>query len=242
MPLRDHLKELRRRVTLIVIGLAIGTIAGWFFFTPAFEALQEPVLAVASERGSTITLNFSGLATALDMRIKVALFLGLLISSPWWLYQVWAFVSPGLKRHERRYTVGFLAAAIPLFGAGVALGWVVFPNAVRLLTEFVPDQSTSLLDAQLYLDFAMRVFLAFGIAFVFPVVMVLLTWGGAVRTRTWLKGWRWAVVVMFTFGAVMTPTPDVITMFALAIPMCALYFGAIGIGALRKRNQGEKAS
>jgi sec-independent protein translocase protein TatC len=242
MPLRDHLKELRRRLTFVLIGLALGAIAGWFFFTPAFEALQEPVLAVASERGSTITLNFSGLATALDMRIKVALFLGLLISSPWWLYQVWAFVSPGLRHRERRYTVCFLAAAVPLFGAGVTLGWLVFPNAVRLLTEFVPERSTSLLDAQLYLDFAMRVFLAFGIAFVFPVVMVLLTWGGAVRVQTWLRGWRWAVVIMFAFGAFMTPTPDVITMFALALPMCGLYFGAIGIGALRKRNQREQAS
>jgi sec-independent protein translocase protein TatC len=237
MPLRAHLAELRKRVILVAVGVAVGAVIGWFFFTPAFEALQQPVLDAAQQRDTTVTVNFAGLATALDMRIKVSLFLGLLISAPWWLYQMWAFVAPGLKSREKRYTVGFMAASLPLFGAGVTLGWLIFPQAVALLTEFTPANSANILDAQLYLSFAMRVFLAFGIAFVFPVVMVVLTWSGLVSTGAWLHGWRWAVVLIFAFAAMMTPTPDAITMVMMAIPMCALYFGAIGIGALHKRGQ-----
>ncbi len=130
-----------------------------------------------------------------------------------------------------------MAASIPLFGVGVALGWLVFPQAVSLLTDFTPEGSVNILDAQMYLTFAMRVFVAFGLAFVFPVLMVALTWSGVVQTKTWIRGWRWAIVIIFTFAAIMTPTPDAITMFFMAIPMIALYFGAIGIGALRKRGR-----
>ena len=118
----------------------------------------------------------------------------------------------------------------------------MFPRAVTLLADFRPDGSEQLLDAQLYLTFAMRLLVAFGLAFVFPVVMVALTWVGIVPWRMWLKGWRWAVLLIFIFTAAMTPTPDAITMTVMAIPMCALYFGAIGIGALRAKTRGRAKS
>jgi sec-independent protein translocase protein TatC len=237
MPLRDHLAEFRNRLIWAVIGLAVGTVIGWFLFEPAFEALQQPVLAAAEAQDAAVTINFAGLATALDMRVKVSVFLGLIISSPWWLYQLWAFLSPGLRGTEKRYTLGFMAAAVPLFATGIVAAWFVFPHAVAILTEFRPDGTAQLLDAQLYLAFVMRLFLAFGIAFTFPVVMVALTWSGIAKTRTWLKGWRWAVLIIFVFAAVMTPTPDAITMIVMALPMCGLYFGAIGIGALGSRSR-----
>lgn len=232
MPLRDHLTELRTRIILAAIGIAVGAVIGWFLFEPAFEALQQPVVAAAEAQEGAVSINFAGLATALDMRVKVSLFLGLIVSSPWWLYQLWAFLSPGLKGREKRFTVGFLAAAVPLFALGIVAGWFVFPHAVTILTDFRPDGTSQLLDAQMYLGFVMRLFIAFGLAFTFPVVMVALTWTGVVGTRTWLRGWRWAVLLIFIFAAVMTPTPDAITMIVMALPMCGLYFGAIGIGAL----------
>jgi len=159
----------------------------------------------------------------------------MIISSPWWLYQLWAYIAPGLTGKEKRYTVGFVASAVPLFLAGIAVAWAMFPRAVALLTGFRPNGSEQLLDAGLYLTFAMRLLVAFGLAFVFPVVMVALTWVGIVPWRVWLKGWRWAVLLIFIFTAAMTPTPDAITMTVMAIPMVALYFGAIGIGALRAK-------
>jgi sec-independent protein translocase protein TatC len=241
MPLRDHLAELRNRIILVAIGIAVFTVGGWFLYTPVFEALQAPILEVANSGDELVSINFEGLATALDMQIKVSVVIGVIASSPWWLYHLWAYISPGLKRQERRYTAGFLAAAIPLFLGGVALAWWVFPHAVEILTDFRPENTANLLNAQMFMTFAMRLVLAFGLAFVFPVLMVGLTWSGAVRTRTWLKGWRWAIMGIFVFTAVMTPTPDAITMIVMAIPMCALYFGAIGVGAIRERSQLRKS-
>ena len=235
MPIRDHLVELRRRIVYSVIGIVVAAIGGWLVFEPVFDVLLRPLTDIAARDDAIVSVNFAGLATALDMRFKVALFLGLIMSSPWWLYQVWAYVAPGLTGKERRYTVGFLAAAIPLFLTGIGVAWIVFPHAVTILTDFRPSGTQQLLDAELYLTFTMRLLVAFGLAFVFPVVMVALTWVGIVPWRTWLKTWRWAVIVIFTFAAAMTPTPDAITMIVMAIPMVALYFGAIGIGALKAR-------
>ena len=237
MPLREHLAELRKRILWSVLGMVAGAVGGWFLFTPTFETLQKPLLDAAAKDDALVAVNFSGIASALDLRLKVAIFLGLIISSPWWLYQFWAYVAPGLTGKERRYTVGFVASAVPLFLGGIAVAWLMFPRAVTLLTDFRPDGSEQLLDAQMYLMFAMRLLVAFGLAFVFPVVMVALIWVGIVPWRVWLKGWRWAVLLIFIFTAVMTPTPDAITMTVMAIPMCALYFGAIGIGALRAQRR-----
>ncbi len=235
MSLADHLREFRKRLILAAIGIAIGMVAGWFLYTPVFEALQRPVLEAAERDDALVTVNFAGVATALDMQIKMSLLIGVIVSAPWWLYQLWAFVAPGLKSTERRYTVGFLAAAIPLFFGGVLFGWWVFPRAITILTGFTPDGAANFLDAQTFMTFAMRLILAFGIAFVFPVVMVALTWTGIVQARTWLRGWRWAVFIIFLAAAILTPTPDAVTMLFMAVPMVALYFAAVGVGLLRER-------
>lgn len=235
MPLREHLTELRNRLFFSLIGVVVGAMIGWFLFSPVFEVLQRPLLDVAERQNALVSVNFAGLATALDIRFKVAFFLGLILSSPWWLYQLWAYIAPGLTGKEKRYTVGFVAASVPLFLGGIGIAWFIFPHAVEILTSFRPDGTQQLLDAEMYLNFAMRLLVAFGLAFVFPVVMVALTWVGIVPWRVWLKAWRWAVLLIFIFAAVMTPTPDAITMIAMAIPMCVLYFGAVGIGALRTK-------
>ncbi|WP_225754528.1 twin-arginine translocase subunit TatC [Actinotalea sp. Marseille-Q4924] len=233
MPLREHLLELRRRVVLATIGLLVGAVVGWFLYDPVIAVLQEPVLRL--EREGLVALNFAGVATSFDLKVKVSLFLGVLLSSPWWILQLWLFVTPGLTRRERRSAVAFLAGSVPLFLAGAWLAWRVLPNAVRLLTEFTPDEATNLIDAQLYLSFVMRVVLAFGIAFLLPVVMVGLNLAGLVRGSTWLHGWRWAVVLVMTFAAFATPTPDVVTMFVVALPMLALYLVAVGVCVLHDR-------
>ncbi|MFW2514283.1 twin-arginine translocase subunit TatC [Demequina sp. SO4-13] len=240
MPLSAHLKEFRNRLILAVLGAAAGAIAGWFFYEPVFEALQQPVLDVAVRDDAAVAVNFSGIATALDIRIKVSLFLGVVVSAPWWLYQLWAFVAPGLRAGEKRYTFGFLGAAIPLFFGGVALAWWVYPRAVEILIGFTPESATNWLEAQMFVSFATRLVLVFGIAFVLPVVMVALTWARVVRARTWLKGWRWAVLLIFVASAVLTPTPDIVTMMFMAVPMCLLYFGAVGVGLLRERSAAKK--
>lgn len=235
MPLRAHLIELRKRLFLAALGLALGGVLGWFLYDPVFAALQQPLIHAGLARHGQVALNFAGVATSFDVKIKVSLFLGVLASSPWWIYQLWAFITPGLTRRERFYAVTFLGSSVPLFLVGAYLAWWALPNAVALLTEFTPSNAVNYIDAQSYLSFVMRLILAFGLAFLLPVVMVAVNFAGLVQARTWARGWRWAVMLAFIFSAVMTPSPDAITMIVLALPICFLYFVALGICALRDR-------
>ncbi len=239
MPLREHVRELRTRALLAAAGVVAGAIGGWFVYPWVFDVLQGPLTDVARERGELIALNFAGVAAPLDLQVKLSLFVGVLVTSPWWIYQLWAFVTPGLTRRERRVTVGFLAAAVPLFAAGAGLAWWLLPKAVGLLVGLTPDGAVNVIDAQTYLGFVMRIVLAFGVAFLLPVVMVGLDAVGLVTAATWLAGWRWAVLLAFVFAAVATPTADVVSMVGLALPICALYFGAIGICTLLDRRRAD---
>lgn len=238
MPLREHLREARRRMLLAALGVALGAVLGWVVYDPVFGALQAPIEAV-NDQGRTAALNFAGVATSFDIRIRVALFVGVLVSSPWWLYQIWAFVAPGLTSRERRSALGFVAAGVPLFLAGAAVAWFFLPHAVLLLTEFTPSGSVNFINAVTYLEFVMQLVLAFGIAFLLPLVMVALTSLGLVRASTWARGWRWAVLLVFTFAAIATPTPDALSMILLALPICGLYFAALGICLLLDRRAGR---
>lgn len=242
MPWREHLREARRRFILVLIGLGVGTVAGWLLYPQIFAALQGPVTRVSDTGELEIALNFDGVATALDMQIKVSLFAAVILTSPWWVYQVWAFVMPGLTRKERWYTAGFVSAGVPLFLAGAALAWWFMPQAVGILTGFTPDNAVNLITAQMYLSFIMRMVLAFGLAFLLPVVMVGLNLAGIVRASTWIAGWRWAILLSFVFAAVATPTGDAISMFALGIPICALYFAAVGLCVLHDRRVDRRAA
>jgi sec-independent protein translocase protein TatC len=235
MPLREHLREFRNRIIFAAIGIIVGAVAGWFLYPYAFDFLAAPIKAAADESGQDVSINFSGLATALDMQVKMAFVIGVIISSPWWLYNLWAFIAPGLQSREKRYTIGFLGSAIPLFLAGVALSLWVYPHAAEILLGFTPPEGSNYLDAQQFMTFAMRLVLAFGLAFVFPVLMVALTAAGLVKAVTWLQGWRWAVFLIFLFCAIMTPTPDAITMIVMAIPMVVLFFAAVGVAQLFDR-------
>lgn len=243
MPLREHLRELRNRVLLAVLGVGVGAVGGWFVYPWVFDVLQQPLVDVAESRGDLVAVNFAGVATPLDLQLKVALFVGVLVSSPWWIYQLWAYVTPGLTRTERRYTIGFVAAAVPLFALGIAVAWWVVPTAVGILVGLTPADAVNVIDAQLYLGFLMRMVLAFGVAFLLPVLMVALTMARVVRARAWWRGWRWAVLGTAVFGAVATPSGDAVSMFAVAVPMWVLYFGAVGVCALvdRRRERGDAA-
>lgn len=237
MPLREHLREFRNRLTFAAIGIVAGAIVGWIVYPRVFSALQSPVLEAAAKQGKVANINFAGLATALDMQVKMSLVIGIIISSPWWLYQVWAFIAPGLRSREKRYSIGFLGAAVPLFLGGVALSLWVYPHAVAILIGFTPNGASNLLNAQDFMSFAMRLVLAFGLAFVFPVIMVALTAAGIVSSKTWLGAWRWAVFLIFLFSAIMTPTPDAVTMVIMALPMVVLFFGAVGVSKLFERSR-----
>jgi sec-independent protein translocase protein TatC len=240
MPLREHLVEFRQRLLKAGLAIAVGGVVGWFLAKPILNALLEPLREAAREHDVPISANFSALTSAFSQRIRIALYTGVVLASPVWLYQLWAFIVPGLTRREKRYAFGFVAVAFPLFLGGIALAWYVLPNAVKFLTGFVPQGGTGFVDADGYLTFVTRLMLAFGIAMVIPLLLVALNMAGLVRASTLLRGWRIAVFLTFLFAAMASPTPDATSMLALAFPMVGLYMAAVGVAWLVDRRRARR--
>lgn len=240
MSLGAHLVELRKRLFTSAIAIVLGAVVGWIL-TDLFiwNALQAPVEAVAEAQGGG-GIIFPTISSAFDLRLQVAFTVGIVISSPVWLYQIFAFLVPGLNTRERKFSFIFLASAIPLFLAGCAAGWFVLPNIVKLMTGFVPEGSESLLTAKEYYDFVLKLVLAIGIAFVVPVFIVLLNFAGVISAASIIKSWRVAILVITLFTAIATPSADVVSMFMLAIPMIGLYFAAYGIAYLHDKRVAKR--
>ncbi len=240
MSLGDHLRELWRRLIIAAIALIVGTGFGWWAAQYVFIGLEAPINQVAEETGHTAALNFDVIAGSLDLTLQIAFTIGIVVSSPVWLYQIWAFIVPGLKKRERAYTYGFLGAAIPLFIIGCGVGWIVFPRIVVELVSFAPADSIANLAASSYFDFILKLMILSGVAFVLPVFLVLLDFIGILSAKSLLKGWRIAVVAIVAFTAATTPATDILSMLALAVPMLVLYFLAVGISWVHDRRQARK--
>jgi sec-independent protein translocase protein TatC len=240
MSLGEHLVELRRRFGIIGLSIVFAAVGGWFLADPVWAALSEPVVEIARERDRDAEINYTSVTEAFDTKVAIALVLGIVMAAPVWLYQIWAFFVPALMRKERRYALGFLGAAVPLFFAGVTAGWLVLPNIVVLLTGFAPEQSSTLLTAKVYLDFALKLVVAVGVGFVLPVFLVLLNAIGVLTASAIIKGWRWAIVAIALFTALATPAADVVSMVLLAIPMVVLYFLAAGVSWINDRRRAKK--
>jgi sec-independent protein translocase protein TatC len=239
MSLGEHLVELRKRLFIAGIAILIGGIAGFMLAGYVWDALRVPILAIAESRNATI--NYSTITSGFDVRVQVAVTIGIVISSPVWLYQILAFLVPGLTGREKRYTFGFFFSAVPLFLAGCYAGWWVLPHIVELMANFVPNEDASIVEAKTYLDFVLKLMLAIGIAFVMPVFLVLLNFMGVLSARAILAGWRWAILIIATFCAIATPAADVMSMFLLAVPMVLLYFMAAGVAFLHDRVAARRA-
>lgn len=237
MTLGEHLVEFRKRLILSAAGIAAMTVVGWTFSDQVFAVLQQPFLTASEHYDGLMSITFNGVASAFNVKLELGIFLGIVLSCPWWSYQLWAFINPGLRRRERWTAVAFIAASVPLFLAGATLAWLFLPQAIAILTGFAPAHTSTLLSADVYFTFVLRMTLAFGLAFLLPVVMVALTAVGAVEWRTWLRQWRIAVVVAFVFAAVATPTGDLGTLCGLGLPICAIYFLAIAVCWVCERAQ-----
>jgi sec-independent protein translocase protein TatC len=244
MSLGGHLRELRNRLTIAGLAVLVTGSLGWIYYSPLLHRLEAPIVKVAHERHSQLTgLNFSGSGVTgpFSVKLKVEIFVGLLLASPVWIYQIWAFVVPGLTRREKRFAMGFVAASVPLFFAGAYLAWLSFPKAVTTLLELTPKGGITIVDAESYLTFLTRFILAFGLAFLLPVLMVGLNLAHVLPGRLLLKGWRMAIFLISLFAAVMTPSPDPWSMIIMAIPMVVLFFVAVGIALLVDRHRARRA-
>jgi sec-independent protein translocase protein TatC len=245
MSLGQHLLELRRRLMFAAAALIVGMVVAFFITDWVIYLITEPIRVIAETSGDAakVQLMFSAVTSAFDLKLRMSFAIGLLISAPIWMWQIWAFIMPGLTRKEVRYTVGFLAAAIPLFFAGCYVGLLVMPHIVEIMSSFVPEGGASFYDAQYYYDFVFKLLIFIGVAFVLPVFLVALNLAGIVSGKEILKGWRIAVVVATVFAGLATPAADVISMLMLAGILIALFFAAAGLSMLfdRRRLKREAA-
>ncbi|MDN6350267.1 MAG: twin-arginine translocase subunit TatC [Yaniella sp.] len=239
MSLRQHLRELRNRFFKAGLAILLGTIVGFIVYQPAFSILTEPITSLSTE-DAPVEVIFSSVAQPFDIMFQVALFIGLILASPIWLYQIWAFIVPGLRKHERRYAMGFIAAAVPLFIGGIALGWFALPQAMAFFTSLTPDGSAHRVLATVYIPFVTRLLVAFGIALVIPVVLVGLNMAGILEGKTMLKHWRISVFLIAVIAAMGAPGSDVMTMFYLGAPLALLFALALGIALLSDRRRSKK--
>ena len=241
MTLGQHLLELRKRLVYAALGIAVGAVLGWFLSDYVWDALREPIYLIVEAQNRNAQINYPDITSAFDLKLKIAMYIALVVASPVWLYQVFAFLMPGLTRKEKRYTFGFFFTAVPLFLAGCAAGWYVLPHVVALMTGFAPRQDAALINAQNYFDFVLKLVIAIGVAFVLPVFVVLLNFAGVVSAQSIIKSWRIAVLAITLFTAIATPAADIVSMFLLAIPMVGLYLLAWGVASIHDRRVAKRA-
>ncbi len=227
MALVDHIRELRNRVTKALIGLGIGMIVGFIFFHREWAVIQQPFCnAIGGCKKGTGTTNTSlviqGVLDPFYLRVKIAFIIGVILSSPVWLYQLWAFIAPGLYSREKRWTYAFLGTSVPLFAGGVVLAYSVMGRGLHYLLGMTPGDVLNLPSVNTYLSYVMMMLLGFGLAFELPLVLVVLNLVG-ILTHARFKKWRRVMIfAVFVFAGIASPSPDPITMLMLAVPCIAL--------------------
>lgn len=240
MPLSSHLREARTRVFRAAAALLVGVVLGYLLAGVILEVLRAPILEIAESQDAS--LNYDSITGAFDLKLRIALFAGIALASPVWLHELFAFLAPGLTRREKKYAYGFLGAAVPLFAAGCAAGFLLFPHMVQLLASFADAEDSTLLQASAYVDFVLKMVLATGIAFVLPVFLVVLNLLGILPAHVLARSWRVAIVAIVLYSAMATPSADVLSMFLIAVPMTALFLAALLIAWLHDRKEARACS
>ena len=224
MSLMEHLDELRKRLIRSVIFLCVGFAVAWFFHVQLFEVIKRPLDKL------NIPLNFTHPTDILNLYIKTAFVGGFILASPFILYQLWLFISPGMYSHEKKYVVPFMAATLALFLSGAWFGyhWVL-PGAIQVLVLDFGKGFNHILTVDDYIGFFMAIILGLGICFELPILMFFLALFGIADARFFLKQYRYAILIIFLISAIICPLPDAISMSLFASPMLALYVLGIAV-------------
>jgi sec-independent protein translocase protein TatC len=233
MTIGEHLGELRRRLVVAVVAFAVMALVSAIFYEWEFSLLRHPYCEIAGAHGCTFYVT-----TALDpltYRVKLAAFGGLVLSSPVLLWELWRFITPGLRRNEKRYAVPFVVASVALFLFGCTVIYVVLPHTLGWLIHVGGPNIHELLNPNSYLTLVLLLMVLFGLTFELPVVLVALQLANVITSAGLLRHWRWWVIGITVAAAVFTPSSDPFSMIALAIPLTALYFASIGVGKLLRR-------
>lgn len=251
MPLVEHLRELRNRLAKGLLGIVVVTIVAAFFYKGIIEFFTDPVLkSVGCESsftelakrndGTCARIVLNGLLTPFTLALKVSLMAGIVVSSPIWLYQLWAFVAPGLHKHEKKYSLAFVGAGFPLFLAGGFFAYKTLPTMARVLLDFSPADLDNQLPLDELLDLITRMVVVFGLAFELPLLLVMLNFGGVLTGKRMAGWWRGMIMGITVFAAVATPSTDPVTMLLLAGPIWILYFVATAIALVNDRRKARR--
>jgi sec-independent protein translocase protein TatC len=228
MPLMEHLRELRNRLIKAVLGIIAGTIAGWLVYKWAFNFVIGPFCRIDIQGHTGCKgpnghpLVVTGVFDPFFVRLKVAFVVGLIVSSPIWFYQLWAFIAPGLYRREKRWTFAFVFTAVPLFALGALFSYLAMSRGLRFLLGLTPADVRPLITIDTYFGYAMAMLMIFGLAFELPLVLVILNMAGAVSHAFVRKYRRVMIFLVFVFAGAATPSPDPFSMLLLAIPCVIL--------------------
>ena len=243
MSLRDHLSELRSRLIKALLFVALGAVIGWILYPQILDLLKEPYCALPPDRrfnpsnGSECQLAFFGPLDGFVLRLKVGVICGIILSSPFWLYQLWAFVTPGLRRNERRWTTLFVFSATLLFLAGAVLSYFTIGKALTLLVNLAGSGTVAVIAVPNYIGFVTSMLLVFGAAFELPLLVSMLNLVG-VLSYAKLRAWRRGLIFgLFVFAAIATPGQDPISMTALALALTALFELAIQFARVHDRRK-----
>jgi sec-independent protein translocase protein TatC len=248
MTLGEHLGELRHRLVICVIAFTIAALVAVVFYEPILHFLIRPLCEVdasnlhhgKSAAGSLLPSGSGGCANlyvtspldGLSLRVKIAVFGGLVLASPVILFQLWRFITPGLQAREKKYAIPFVSASFVLFLLGAAIAYLVLPHALGFLRSVGGPDLQEIYDPIPYLGLILLMMGLFGLTFQFPVVLVSLELAGVVTPARLLRSWRWAVILITVVAGVFTPSSDPFSMLALAVPLVVFYFASIGIGKL----------
>ena len=244
MALADHLREVRARLLKVALLLVVGTVIAFFFYQELFDLIRGPYQDAQQALGQDVDTEiiFNGVTDPLMVQLKMSGLAAVVLGSPFWLYQIWAFILPGLHPNERRWTRIFAAVAGPLFIAGVAVGYYVLPKGLEVLIGFTPDSVQNLVEFSRYFSFFTRMLLVFGIAFEIPLFVVLLNLAGVVSGSSLGKHRPWIILGTFVFAAVATPSTDPFSMIMLAAPMTLLFFVSELIARAIDRSRAKRAA
>ena len=247
MTLFEHLRELRYRLVVSIVAIIVGMVVAWFFRYNLLDILQRPyfqaieALKVKHPDAITTLVNIN-LTSPLALSLKVSALAGAIVTAPFWLYQLWAFVVPGLLAKEKKWALIFIAAATPMFVGGVIVAYFVLPKAITVLLSFTQSGVTNLQDINAYLSFLLRLMVVFGIGFLIPLVVLMLNIVGVITAKQMAKYRSLVIFGTFVFGAVATPSTDPFSMLAIAAPMALLFLGAEVIARILDRRKARQAA
>jgi sec-independent protein translocase protein TatC len=241
MTVMEHLEELRRRIVICLLAVCVGMAVAWPLYGHFMTLIREPFCTYVHSLPKTqrppadCHLVFTGLLEAMVVKLKIVLYLGLAISLPVLLYQLWAFIVPGLHDREKKMVVPFISSSIVLFIAGAVFAYVLLPRGLNFLLGFAGPAAVPLISLDHYVGFVVLLILAFGVSFEFPVLLVCLLLVRVISTAQLRRVRRYAILGISIFAAVITPSSDLYTMLGLMIPMVLFYEAAIIIGRFLKR-------